>query len=173
MTTCSLLTTCVSRLRLLAFNSTYQYGHKHLYGLASSDPSLFRKPPKGKGPIQLTSSGIAASFAMIGCVSHSALFSGDGGRQVNVVPDRISWPRASAVIGAILGQETLFVPTYKQGVTFSTYTKAFNLAETSTSERSLPKQRRKPLSAYPLCSHLTTDQTDYNWLQPKRGPRSR
>lgn len=67
--------------------------------------------------------GRGTHFFVVGTVCHSAL-TGAGSHQICVAVSDRTFPRALAVLGNILGKRVLFVPTYRDGVSFGTFRSA-------------------------------------------------
>ncbi|KIK02279.1 hypothetical protein K443DRAFT_131874 [Laccaria amethystina LaAM-08-1] len=63
---------------------------------------------------------IPTRFFLVGTVTNSSLLSGDISRNLSVSFSNRSFPRAIAVVGEILSEKTLFLPTFQQGVSITT-----------------------------------------------------
>ena len=59
-------------------------------------------------------------FFLVGTVTNSSLLSGDISQNISVSFSNRSFPRAIAVIGDILSEKILFLPTFQQGVSITT-----------------------------------------------------
>lgn len=90
-----------------------------LFNIATADPSKFENTG---GYIRSKDTNCIAEFFLIGSVTLSALSGGQTDRNRQVCA-RLLWetyPRAAAFIGKTLGKRSLFVPSFKAGVSFST-----------------------------------------------------
>lgn len=62
-----------------------------------------------------------ARFFIIGTSRYSALLNGDKARQAAVTMSDRTFPRAAAFIAAVTKQEIISIPTFRDGMSFSTY----------------------------------------------------
>lgn len=96
----------------------------YLHNLATAEPGdfiLMKDVITHKTTPPSTGRYIPAShFFLVGSVRHSAL-TGSGSRQICLSISDRTFPRAIAVLGSILHQEVLYVPTFWQGVTFGSF----------------------------------------------------
>lgn len=62
----------------------------------------------------------ATHFFLVGSVRHSVL-TGTGSRQICLSLSDRTFPRAIAVLGHVLNQHALYVPTFWKGISFGTF----------------------------------------------------
>ncbi|KZT29858.1 hypothetical protein NEOLEDRAFT_1055446 [Neolentinus lepideus HHB14362 ss-1] len=72
-------------------------------------------------------------FFIVGKCQFSSVTHGDRSRQVSLAPLDLTWPRLAANIGAAFGKKKLFVTTFYNGITFSTFMQARTPATTPQS----------------------------------------
>ena len=59
-------------------------------------------------------------FFLLGDVTNSSLLSGDVSRNISVCFSNRSFPRAMAVVGSVLTEKALFLPSFQKGVSITT-----------------------------------------------------
>ncbi|GBE85645.1 hypothetical protein SCP_0801650 [Sparassis crispa] len=94
----------------------------NIINLATADPTALHFVTIGASDyLQLKTSTHLTLFSVVGSVTHSDLISPSGrSRQLCVAPSALTWPRAAAVLGAILNRRTLVFPSFHAGLSFST-----------------------------------------------------
>ncbi|GBE87692.1 hypothetical protein SCP_1103690 [Sparassis crispa] len=93
-----------------------------IINLTTADPTALHFVTIGASDyLQLKTSTHLTLFSVVGSITHSDLISPSGrSRQLCVAPSALTWPRAAAVLGAILNRRTLIFPSFHAGLSFST-----------------------------------------------------
>jgi hypothetical protein len=94
--------------------------HRYAINLAKAEPTEFDYTSKGE-IIIYKSTRKPAYFWLIGTVQNSTLFKTGGARSISVTLSSYTIERAMAVIGKIKNTDVIFLPTFNNGVSFSTY----------------------------------------------------
>lgn len=115
--------TTVLRLRKIELFEPKGY----LKNLATANPEDYAMvkfiTPKASAALQSQTQVRGTHFFLVGTVRYSALM-GPGSSQICIAVSDRTFPRAVAVLGQILRHNALFVPTYRDGVSFGTFRNA-------------------------------------------------